>query len=98
MQPERELVQPTLGDLIWFALSFVLPCSACAGTAGLEVVQLDNALFVTTKARAVALKKAHVLRRVKKGAFERLDEELRKEEEKTDRLGEKALQGKKGQR
>jgi hypothetical protein len=45
-----------------------------ASTAGLEVVQLDNALVITTQAKAAALKKAHALRRAKKGVAGPLDE------------------------
>jgi hypothetical protein len=66
-----------------------------ASMAGLDFVQLDNALFVTTPAKAAALKKTHALRRpVRKGKESDEERLLKKEEELTDRIGRMILEGK----
>jgi hypothetical protein len=67
---------------------------ALASMADLDFVQLDNALFVTTSAKAVSLQKAHArLRSARRGKESEEERLLRIEEELTDRIGKMILEG-----
>jgi hypothetical protein len=61
-----------------------------ARMANLHAVQIDNALFVSTLEKAVALKKMHALRRSRRTVEAEDAALLKKEEELTDKIGKKA--------